>query len=1004
MCSWIKQTRVCLSLSSIASAILLMVALLLLMDGRSTAAQGVVHYVKSNGATSGACGSWATACTLDYAMSHTAAGDELWLKAGVYTPTVGVGSTSSFTLTSGVGLYGGFAGTETARAQRNSAANVVVLTGDAGVPGDASDNSTHVVTAVNVDASTVVDGVTIRDGNAPGFGNPGNGAGMFIQYGNLTVANVIFTNNTANQYGGGLYSRYGTPTLQNVQFLGNEANYGGGVANYSPVMTLTNAVFRGNTVLLNGGGLYNNASTPVLTNIIFESNTASTGGGLYNSNSSPVITATRFISNAATSSGGALYQSKAEIWLTDAVLSGNTAKLHGGAIYVSRGVFNGAYLSMSSNSARYNGGAVFTDRGALTMTNVFAAYNQGKYGGIFYNDTTTVTLTNATFYSNTATIDGGAIFNDGSPATIDHLTAVSNNAEHYGGALYTILETPVVRNSIVWGNTAEKGGAIIGTASFVDTIVEGGCPIGVACARVSGDDPLLGAPGNYGGAVNTIPIFTNSPAIDQVTNFCPATDARGIARPQGVACDLGAYETRGLALALVSGNNQAIEVYQPYPAALVVSATSVEGHTVNGATATFASPVTGAGTAPISKTAAFAGGQAAVNVTANGYPGVYSVTVRAPGSAPVVFTLDNLDTPVAGLQASHSGTAPVGQAVTFTATVQGGTSIVYTWEFGDGATLNTTENVLTHAYTLAGNYAITVTAANEMASAHLYLTLPIYDVELAGLTATSNGPTAFGQSTQFYATTQAGTGLAYTWNFGDGVTGAGQSPVHTYAAPGVYAVTLQATNGTSTGSAQTTVLVEQALANVGLLPQGTIIGEVGRAVTFSVEVGSGLPTTVSWHFGDESSQVAAAAAEVGNTPWTSIEHVYAAPGAYHVTVHVANSVSAYDISNVVEIRDVPIVGASITWDGQQDIQAPILFSAHHVEGTSVSCIWDFDDSTPPVTGCDVEHAYTTDGLFTIKLWMVNSMGVIVARTNIEIIDLTPDPTTDNFLYLPAVKN
>lgn len=1000
---WIKQNRTYLPLSSIAGAILLMAALLLLVDGRSTTAQGIVHYVTSNGVTSGACGSWATACTLDFAMSHTVAGDELWLKSGVYTPTVGVGTTSSFTLTSGVGLYGGFAGTESARAQRNPAANVVVLSGDVGVPGDANDNSTHVVTAVNVNASTVVDALTIRNGNAQGYGSLGNGGGMFIQYGNLTVANVIFTNNTANQYGGGLYSRYGAPTLQNVQFLTNTANYGGGVTNYGPVMTITNATFRGNSAL-NGGGLYNNSSNSVLTNVVFENNSGSYGGGLYSNNSTTSITTTQFISNAASGYGGAIYLSKNELWLADAVLASNTSRMHGGALYVYRGAFTGVRLSLMGNSARYNGGAVFTDRSALTMTNVAATYNQGKYGGIFYNDTTTVTLTNATFYSNTATVDGGALFNDGSPATIDHLTAVSNNADHYGGAFYTILETPVVRNSILWGNTAEKGAAIIGTASFAETIVEGGCPVGVSCSHVRSDDPLLGAPGVYGGAVSTIPILTGSPAIDQVTDFCPATDARGIARPQGVACDLGAYETRGLALALVSGNNQAVEVYQPYTATLVVSATNIEGHAVNGAVATFASPSTGAGTAPISKTATFAGGQAAVNVTANGYPGVYSVTVRAPGSAPVVFTLDNLDTPVAGLQASHSGSAPVGYAVTFTATVQGGTSIVYTWEFGDGATANTTDNVLTHAYALAGNYAVTVTAANELASARLYLALPIYDVELAGLTATSNGPTALGQSTQFYATTQAGTGLAYTWSFGDGATATGQSPIHTYAAPGLYTVTLQATNGTSTGSTQTTVLVEQALANVGLLPQGTIIGEVGRAVSFSVEVGAGLPTTVAWHFGDEPAQVGAAAAEAGSTPWTSIEHVYAAPGAYHVTVHVANSVSAYDISNVVEIRDVPIVGASITWDGQPDVQAPLLFTAHRVEGTSISCIWDFDDSTPPVTGCEVEHAYATDGLFTIKLWMVNSIGVIVTRSNIEIIDLTPDPTTDNFLYLPSVRN
>jgi hypothetical protein len=111
-------------------------ALLVVMGERDAAGQGTVRYVKSNGAASGACGAWAAACTLDYALSQAVAGDELWLAAGVYTPTVGAGPTSSFTLTSGVALYGGFAGTETLRAQRNYTANQVILTGDVGVPGD----------------------------------------------------------------------------------------------------------------------------------------------------------------------------------------------------------------------------------------------------------------------------------------------------------------------------------------------------------------------------------------------------------------------------------------------------------------------------------------------------------------------------------------------------------------------------------------------------------------------------------------------------------------------------------------------------------------------------------------------------------------------------------------------------------------------------------------------------------------------------------------------------
>ncbi len=1018
------------TLLSIAGAIILVCVLLVVMGEGDAAGQGAVRYVKSNGVASGACDAWGAACTLDYAMSQAVAGDELWLAAGIYTPTVGTGRTKSFTLTSGVAIYGGFAGAETLRAQRNYTANQVILTGDVGVPGDDSDNAYHVVTAANVDANTVVDGVTIRDGNANGANSAtASGGGMYIVYGDMTVANVIFMSNAAGSYGGGLFTRYGAPTLTNLHFEGNQAYQGGGVYNRSMVITMTDIVLLNNAAS-SGGGFYNNDGAPVMTNVRIEGNTSSVGGGLYNDDGAlelinsyfknnrasslgggmysytgfPMLTAVQFISNSANSSGGAFYLYKDVLTLTDSMFMSNTARSHGGAIYSYRSAFSGANISLFGNSARYNGGAVFTDRSQMTLTHVTAAYNQARYGGAFYNDTTTMTLSNATVYTNLATIDGGGIFNDAAPSTINHLTAVDNHADHYGGAIYSILDTPTVRNSILWGNTAEKGAVIIGTAAFIETIVEGGCPIGVSCTHAHNEDPLLGAFGNHGGSVNTIPILTGSPAIDHVTAVCPATDARSVARPQGTACDMGAYESRGLALTVVSGSNQAVEVYQPYSAPLVVSATSVEGHAVDGAVATFASPSSGAGTTPVSKTAAFTGGQAMVNVTANGFPGAYTVTVRAPGSSPVIFNLDNLDTPVAGLQAWNSGTAPVGYAVTFTATVQGGTSIVYTWEFGDGATISTAENVLTHAYALAGAYPVTVTAANEIANARVTLpNLAIYDVQLAGLTATGNAPTTLGQPTQFQATTQAGTGLAYTWSFGDGATATGQAPVHTYAAPGNYTVIVTATNGVSTGTAQTTALVEQALAGVGLLPQGTVTGEVGRAVTFSIEVGAGQPTTVTWRFGDEPpSGASAMAAEAGSAPWTSIEHVYAASGAYQVVAHVANAVSAFDVSTAIEIRDVPISGASIAWNGEPEIDQPLTFAGHYDEGTSVSCIWDFDDATPPVAGCDVEHIYKSEGRFTIKLWVFNSIGVVVARSSIEVIDPTPDPTIDNYLFLPSV--
>ena len=57
-------------------------------------------------------------------------------------------------------------------------------------------------------------------------------------------------------------------------------------------------------------------------------------------------------------------------------------------------------------------------------------------------------------------------------------------------------------------------------------------------------NPVLGTLGNYGGFTQTIPLLAGSSAIDAGNDaFCPVTDQRGITRPQGVHCDIGAYET-----------------------------------------------------------------------------------------------------------------------------------------------------------------------------------------------------------------------------------------------------------------------------------------------------------------------------------------------------------------------------------------------------------------------------------------------------------------------------
>ncbi len=695
---------------------------LLLVLGQTARGQSSILFVAPTGIASGSCNSWATACTLDRAMSQSTAGKQLWLRAGTYTPTVGIGTSASFTLTNGVAIYGGFAGTETLLTQRNPAANVSILSGDVGVVGVRSDNALHVVTAVNVGASTVLDSITIQDGAAVGFGNVGNGGGIYISHASPTIANLTLFNNTADQQGGAIYIHSGSPRLSNTVIISNAANYGGGLYNdvtYDAIggdIVLTGISFYSNTALLYGGGFYNDTGSPQLTNVLFQGHSARlAGGAVYLNKGSATIADTQFTGNYVDSYGAGLYNNKNSAVLSGITFSDNYAKYHGGAMFNSKASVLITNLTMISNSAKYNGGAIVNDTSYLTVTNTTFSYNTSKYGGAMYNDTSGVMLTNATFYSNTATVDGGAMFNDAASPVLTHFSGIGNRADHYGGAIYSILGTPVIRNGILWGNTAEKGGATIGTATLIRSIVEGGCPTGVSCTSIWSSDPVLGPYGNYGGSVGTVPILTGSAAIDRSTSDCAATDARGVARPQGAGCDLGAYETRGLALTVAGGSGQAKEVYKTYDQPLRVTATHLEGHSVASDTITFSSPGSGAATNPVSQTTFMVSGQATVTVKANGYSGPYSVTVRAPGSQPVYFNLDNLDAPIAGLEASHSGATPVGQAALFTATTQAGTNIAFAWEFGDGQTGNGGQTF--HIYQLAGTYPVTVTASNDNASA-----------------------------------------------------------------------------------------------------------------------------------------------------------------------------------------------------------------------------------------------------------------------------------------------
>src|SRR3954451_23037866 len=108
---------------------LLLGLLALLAPAAPLRAAGVIYVVPGGaGAQTGA--DWASAKDLQAALQSAASGDQIWVKAGNYTPTTGTDRSATFQLKSGVALYGGFAGVETALNQRDPDTHVSTLSGD----------------------------------------------------------------------------------------------------------------------------------------------------------------------------------------------------------------------------------------------------------------------------------------------------------------------------------------------------------------------------------------------------------------------------------------------------------------------------------------------------------------------------------------------------------------------------------------------------------------------------------------------------------------------------------------------------------------------------------------------------------------------------------------------------------------------------------------------------------------------------------------------------------
>ena len=266
-----------------------------------------------------------------------------------------------------------------------------------------------------------------------------------------------------------------------------------------------------------------------------------------------------------------------------------TSIVDGGALDRVFHIFSGttvtiSYLTIQNGSASGGGGGGIRNDATLTLTNSTVSGNTG--GGIL-NAFGTLTLKYSTVSGNTSAVSAGGGIHSLGPLTLTNSTVSGNSTGTSGGGIFGGTgSTLTLNNSTVSGNTP-GGIANTGTATLKNTIVAnntgGDCTSGAptslghnldsdgTCA-LSGTGDISSGNANLGalalnapGTTATHALLAGSDAIDAGNpatpgsggNACEATDQRGVARPQGAFCDIGAFELEvgvgGIAEVLVGG-------------------------------------------------------------------------------------------------------------------------------------------------------------------------------------------------------------------------------------------------------------------------------------------------------------------------------------------------------------------------------------------------------------------------------------------------------------------
>ncbi len=505
----------------------------------------------------------------------SALGGEVWVQADTYHECI--------TLHPYAYVYGGFAGKETMREERDWYTNVTTMDGQ---------QQGSVVTALAGEDVSAIDGFTITNGRAARAGGVylelssptianntitgnrgGNGGGVRLEHSHATIAGNTITRNRARLDGGGLLLSASSPTITNNTVTGNSAgDYGGGLFLFESSPTIAQNTITGNGASY-GGGLYFESSAPTIANNTITGNTADhEGGGLYNRFGTLIIVDSHFDRNFARYGGG-IFSYDGDVASMRCLFTENVATIAGAGMYsLGTGTALAAKSVFRANWAQM-GGAIYTSYAALVLTDCVLFANSAYSGGAVYSHGAQSALRNCRFSYNSVTQVGGAFYSAVYSLTSLASCTFSGNSARYGSALALWRQSSVdMGNTILWGEAEEIWGDDDCTVAITYSNVRGGWP-GVGNIDA---DPLFADPDGPDDIPGTedddFRLAAGSPCIDAGDNDAvPATVTtdldgnprflddpvtRDTGEPGAIGppvVDMGAYEYQPVRLDILPG-------------------------------------------------------------------------------------------------------------------------------------------------------------------------------------------------------------------------------------------------------------------------------------------------------------------------------------------------------------------------------------------------------------------------------------------------------------------